>query len=77
MFQLVYGIEVVVLAEFITPRLYIAQVTHMKNGKSVVERVVELLELDEAQFLVDFHQTVEKDRHKSWNDRHIKIKTFV
>jgi hypothetical protein len=49
----------------------------MKNGKSVVERVVELLELDEAQFLVDFHQNVEKDRHKSWNDRHIKIKTFV
>jgi hypothetical protein len=37
MFQLVYGIEVVVPAEFITPRLYIAQVTHMTDDASIVE----------------------------------------
>jgi hypothetical protein len=37
----------------------------------------ELLELDEARFLVDFHQTVEKSRQKDWNDSHIKTKTFA
>jgi hypothetical protein len=43
----------------------------------VVEWVTELLELDEARFLADFHQTVEKARQKAWHDRHIKTKSFV
>jgi hypothetical protein len=41
-FQLVYGKEVVVPAEFITPSLYIAQVTHMSEDESVAQRVMEL-----------------------------------
>jgi hypothetical protein len=35
LFQLVYGREAVVLAEFITPSLYVAQVTHMSEEESV------------------------------------------
>ena len=34
-FQLVYGKEVVVPAEFITPSLYIALITHMSDDESV------------------------------------------
>jgi transposase InsO family protein len=75
-FQLVYGREAVIPAEFITPSLYIAQVTHMTDDESVVEWVAELLELDEARFLANFHQTVEKARQKAWHDRHIKTKLF-
>jgi hypothetical protein len=63
--------------EFITPSLYIAQVTHMTDDESVAEWVTELLALEEARFLANFHQTVEKARQKAWHDRHIKTKTFV
>jgi hypothetical protein len=38
-FQKVYGREAIVPAEFITPSLYIAQVTQMIDDESVVERV--------------------------------------
>jgi hypothetical protein len=72
----VYGREVIVPAEFITPSLYIAQVTQMTDDESIAERVAELMEVEEAIFLADFHQTVEKARQKSWHDRHIKTKTF-
>jgi hypothetical protein len=76
-FQLVYGKEVVVLAEFITPSLYIAHITHMLEDESVAHRITKLKELEETKFLVDFHQSVEKLRHKSWHDIHIKTKVFV
>jgi hypothetical protein len=75
-FQLVYGKEVVVPAEFITPSLYIAQITHMSEDESVAQRLMELQELEETRFLADFHQSVEKARQKSWHDRHIKTKVF-
>jgi hypothetical protein len=74
---LVYGKEVVVPTEFITPSLYIAHATHMTDDESVAQRIADLQELEEAIFLADFHQTVEKARHKSWHDRHIKDKIFV
>jgi len=64
-FQLVYGSEEIVLVEFITPSLYIVHITHMKNDESVAEWVTKLLALDEARFLVNFHQTMEKDLYKS------------
>jgi hypothetical protein len=75
-FQLVYGKEVVVHGEFITPSLYITHITHMSEDESIAERVMELQELDEAKFLA-FHQSVEKARQKAWRDRHIKAKTFA
>jgi hypothetical protein len=67
----------VVPAEFITPSLYIAQITHMSEDESVAQRLMDLQELEETRFLADFHQTVEKARKKSWHDRHIKTKVFV
>jgi hypothetical protein len=49
----------------------------MTNDGSVVRRIAELKELEEARILVDFHQSVEKSRNKSWHDRHIKSKIFT
>ena len=55
-FHLVYGKEVVVPIEFITPSLYIAQITHMSEDESVVWRLMELQEIEETRLLADFHQ---------------------
>jgi hypothetical protein len=55
----------VVPIEFINPSLYIAQITHMSEEESVAQRLMELQELEETRFLADFHQLVEKERHKS------------
>jgi hypothetical protein len=49
----------------------------MTDDESVAQRIADLQELEEARFLADFHQTVEKARHKSWHDRHIKSKIFM
>jgi hypothetical protein len=49
-FQLVYGKEVLIPAEFITLVLYITQATHMKDDESVVQRIVNFQELEEARF---------------------------
>jgi hypothetical protein len=76
-FQLVYGKEVVVPTKFITPSLYIAQITHMSEEESVTQRLMDLQEFEETRFLANFHQSVEKARQKSWHDRHIKNKIFA
>jgi transposase InsO family protein len=76
-FQLVYGKEVVVPAYFITHSIYIAQATHLKNDESIAQSIVDLQELEEARFLVYFHQSVEKARKKAWHDRHIKSNSFM
>jgi hypothetical protein len=76
-FQLVYGKEVVVPAEFIAMSLYISHITHMSKDESVAQRLMELQELEEIRFLSDFHQSVEKPREKVWHDRHIKTKVFA
>jgi hypothetical protein len=49
----------------------------MSEDESVEHRVMELQELDETRFLADFHQSVEKSRHKDFHERHIKTKTFT
>jgi hypothetical protein len=38
---------------------------------------MELQELDETMFLVEFHETIEKVKKNAWNDGHIKAKTFA
>jgi hypothetical protein len=76
-FQLVYGKEVVVPPEFIILIFYITQITHMSEEESIVQRLMELQEIEETRFLADFHQSVEKARKKYWHDRHIKTKVFV
>jgi hypothetical protein len=74
---LVYGREAVVPTDFINPSLCIAHVTHMIDDESFPKWVIELLALDEAQFLVDFHQTVEEAKQKAWHDKNIKTKYFT
>jgi hypothetical protein len=49
----------------------------MTNDESVAQRTAYLQELEEAIFLADFHQTIEKSRQKYWHDRNIKSKIFV
>ena len=38
--------------------------------------MMQLVQMEEDQFIVGFHQQVEKDRQKEWHDRHIKEKYF-
>jgi len=35
------------------------------------------MELDEAKFLAEFHQSIEQSRQKAWHGRHIKRKLFT
>ena len=71
-----YGQEAVIPTEFTVPSLLIATSLHFSEEASLRERLQELQELDEARFLAEFHQRVEKDRQKAWHDRHIKTKAF-
>ena len=36
-----------------------------------------MVHLEEDLFIAGFHQCIEKDRQKAWNDRHIKDKKFT
>jgi len=72
----VYGIEVVMPMEYIVPSLFIVTLTGMVDHGASEERLAQLAELKEDQFLVGFHQQVQKEREKSMHDRHIKICTF-
>jgi hypothetical protein len=76
-FHLFYGKKVVVPTEFITTSLYIAQITHMSEEESIAQRLMELHEIEQTMFVVDFHQSVEKARKKFWHYRNIKTKVFV
>ena len=63
-------------AKFTVPNLLIATSLHFSEEASLRERLQELQELDEARFLAEFHQKVQKARQKAWHDRHIKTKAF-
>jgi hypothetical protein len=65
LFHLVYGKEAMVPAEFITPSLYIVQITHMSEEEYVAQRFIELQKLEETGFLANFHQSNEKARKKA------------
>jgi hypothetical protein len=49
----------------------------MTDDESFAQRIANLHELEEAKFLANFHQSVEKARQKDWHDRNIKAKKFV
>lgn len=49
----------------------------MTDDESVAQRIADLQELEEAGFLADFHQSVEKARQKTWHDMHINSKIFT
>ena len=73
---MVYGREAVIPSEFTVPSLLIATSLQFSDEESLRERLQELQELDEARFLAEFHQKVQKARQKAWHDRHIKTKAF-
>ena len=62
--------------EYIIPSLKIAVLTDLENEKTVEERLLHLLELEEDRFVAGFHQQVQKNREKAWHDRHIKSKAI-
>ena len=62
--------------EYIVPSLKIAALTDMADEEIVNERLLNLVELEEDQFVARFHQQVQKDREKAWHDQHIKSKAI-
>jgi len=75
-FRLVYGKEAVMLMEFIVPSLRIEMIIDLSDSSKIEEILSQLVQLEEYQFLADFHQQVQKEREKEWHDRHIKHKKF-
>lgn len=72
-FRLVYGVEVVTLMQYIVPSLCISTLTSIVDHEALEERLTQLMELEEDQFLPGFHQQVQKERKKEWHDHHIKL----
>jgi hypothetical protein len=75
-FKLVYGLEAVVPMDYLVPSLRIAAFTDMDDPGAVQERLAQLIELEEDILIVGFHQQVQKEREKAYQDRHIKKKAF-
>jgi transposase InsO family protein len=75
-FKLVYGLEVVVLMEYLVPSLRIVAFTEMDDTSVVQERLMQLVKLEEDKFIAGFHQQVQKERENVYHDRHIKKKAF-
>jgi hypothetical protein len=71
-FRLVYGKESIIAMEFIMPSLHIAVITNILNSGIEEDIFSQLLQLEEDRFVTGFHQQVQKEREKAWNDRHIK-----
>jgi hypothetical protein len=44
--------------EFILPSLHIATITELSNTGAIEERLAQLLQLEEDQFVTGFHQQV-------------------
>ena len=58
--------------EYIISSLRIVVIIDMTDVGVVEERLSQLLQLEEEHFVADYHQNVEKERHKVWHDQHIK-----
>jgi len=54
--MLVYGVEAVMLVEYIVPRLRIETLMGMTNYGALEERLMQLVELEEERFLAGIHQ---------------------
>jgi hypothetical protein len=54
----------------------IATIKNMTERGASQERLKQLMELEEDMIVGGFHQEVNKEKDKSWNDRHIKEKKF-
>jgi hypothetical protein len=75
-FKLVYGQESMVPLEFMVPSLDVEAITIMIERGTIHERLSQLMEMEEDMILVEFHQEVQKERNKYWDDKHIKNKIF-
>ena len=71
---MVYGKDAFMPMEYIIPSLHIEAATCMDDEAMLEEWLVQLVQLDEDNFVMVFHQHIEKDRQKAWHDRHIKHK---
>jgi len=60
-FRLVYGIEGVMLMDYIVSSLRILALTKMVDCETLDERLMQLVELEEDYFLILFHQEVQKE----------------
>jgi len=58
LFRLLYGKEAVMQMEFILSSLHIATITDISDSGAVEERLSQLVQLEEVQIVVDFHQQV-------------------
>jgi hypothetical protein len=74
--QTSYGQEEIVSLEFLIPILRIAAIKQIIERGAVQETLNQLLSMEKERILAGFHQQVQKERDKSWHDRHIKKKTF-
>lgn len=76
-FRLTYGLEAVVLMEFMVPSLRIAVEERLPMEESRKERIHELLTLEEErQTSILVVETIQK-RRKAWANRHGKHKMFT
>ena len=62
--------------EYIVSILQIVALIEMKDIDIVEERLAQLIQMEEECFIVGFHQNMEKQRQKVWNDCHIRTKQF-
>ena len=61
--------------EYIMPSLKIVAITDIPNVGEVEERLHQLVQMEEDQFILSYHQRV-KERQKAWHNCHIKFKQF-
>ena len=64
------------LKEYIVPSLIIIVITKMRYVDVVEDRLLQLIQLEEEHFVVEFHQNIENKRQKVWHEWHIKNKQF-
>jgi hypothetical protein len=76
LFKLVYGLEEVVLMEYLVASLRITTFIDMDDIDAIQERFAQLVKLEEDQFIAGFHQQVQKEREKAYHDKHIKKKCW-
>jgi len=62
--------------EYIVPSLRIALFTGMTDRRALEEWLTQIARVEEDRFLARFHQHVQKEHEKAWNDWHIKLQTF-
>jgi hypothetical protein len=66
----------VVPLDYLIPSLCIATITNITEEGVSQERLDQLMKFEEDKVLTGFHPKVEKEKEKSWHDRHIKKKIF-